>query len=443
MKIKATFFLFLVLISQAYSQQAFTVEEAVKYALKNHADVKNAQIGKLDAEKQITEIKQGGLPQINGSFQYTANLIVPTSVLPANTFDPTAPEDAVAKVKFGVPWGGQAGIAVNQLVYDGTFLVGLRAADTYRVLADQTLVQSKVTVSENVQKAYYSVLVARERSGLIDLNISRLDSVIYTTSQLLKQGFVEKIDLDRLQVQRNNLITEQQKVNNLIELSYGLLKFQMSYNQNEPIVLTDKLGDIDLNALLAMETEEVNPKDRIEYNLIETQRNLTQLNIDRIRQGYFPSVFLSGNIGASHGNPVFNPFQRWFGVSGVSLSVNFPIFDSGLKRTQMERQRLNLVKIDNGVELLKQSFDLQNSQALINMKNGFQSLDVQKRNLELAEEVVRVTQIKYKEGVGSNLEIVNAENDLKQAQTNYLAALYDILVAKVDLDKAQGKLILD
>ncbi|SOE22174.1 Outer membrane protein TolC [Spirosomataceae bacterium TFI 002] len=443
MRIKATLILCLAFGLKAFSQQTFTVKEAVEYALKNHADVKNAQVGKLDAEKQITEIKQTGLPQINGSFQFTANLIVPTSILPANTFDPTAPEGAIAKVKFGVPWGGQAGIGLNQLVYDATWLVGLRAADTYRLLADQTLTQSKVTVSENVQKAYYSVLVAQERSGLVDLNIQRLDSVIYTTTELYKQGFVEKIDIDRLEVQRNNLITEAQKVKNLIDVSYSLLKFQMQYKQNQPIFLTDKLNSVDIEAMLAIEKEEINPEDRIEFNLIGTQRRLTELNIERYQKSYLPNVYFTGSLGASHGNPVFNPFERWFPSSAVSIGMNIPIFDSGAKRTKIEREQLNLMKIDNGVEMLKESFELQNNMAIINMKNGLESLEIQKRNFALAEEVVRVTQIKYKEGVGSNLEIVNAENDLKQAQTNYLAALYDVLVAKVDLDKAQGKLIID
>jgi outer membrane protein TolC len=123
------------------------------------------------------------------------------------------------------------------------------------------------------------------------------------------------------------------------------------------------------------------------------------------------------------------------------LAVRIPIYDSGVRKVQMERQRLNLIKLDNGVEMLKESFRLQNEQAKTNLKNGFESLDVQSRNMDLAQEVLKVSKIKYLQGVGSNLEVVNAESDLKQAQNNYFSALYDVLIAKVDLDKAQGKLI--
>lgn len=125
----------------------------------------------------------------------------------------------------------------------------------------------------------------------------------------------------------------------------------------------------------------------------------------------------------------------------MTLGVRIPIYDSGLRKVQVERQRLNVIKIDNGMEILKESFKLENEQAKINIRNGFEALDIQTRNMDLAAEVLRVSKIKYQQGLGTNLEVVNAESDLKQAQNNYFSALYDVLIAKVDLDKAQGKLI--
>lgn len=426
-----------------FSQQTFSLDEAVAYGLKHHTDVKNALVKKQDTELQIKEIKVAGMPQINGQFQYTYNAIVPTQLIDAQNFDPTAPEGSVTKFKFGVPWAGQAGISVNQLIFDATWLVGLRAQDTYRKLANQELEQSKTTVVENIIKAYYSVLVADERAKIIDLNIARLDTMEYNTTEMFKQGFVEKIDLDRIAVQKNNLKTELTKVNNLIDLSKQLLKFQMGYNVSSEIILTDNLKDQENKALATIAKQEVDPENRIEYQVLKTNRELIQLNEERILKGAVPNVFFSGSLGAGHSNPRFNPFERWFGSSALTLGVNIPIYDSGLRKVQAERQRLNIIQMDNTAEMLRNSFNLQNDQATINMTNGLETLDVQKRNLELAEEVVRVSKIKYQQGVGSNLEVVNAENDLRQAQTNYFAALYDVLVAKVDLDKAQGKLITE
>lgn len=423
------------------AQSEFTIEEAVNYAIKNHSNVKNALVGKQDAELQIKEIKVAGLPQINGQFSFTYNAIVPTQLLAASNFDPQAAEGDVVKFKFGVPWGGQAGLGLNQLIFDATWLVGLRAADTYRLMADQEMIKTQTDIAENVRKAYYSVMVAETRSKILELNIARMDSTIYTTEQYFKQGFVEKIDISRLSVQRNNLITEKQKLKNLITLSYQLLKFQMSYPIGQTIVLKEKLNTETVLSIKSLFIDDVKPESRIELAQLETSRRLTLLNAERYQKGIFPSVSFNASLGAGHSNPVFNPFERWFGSSAIGIGVRIPIYDSGLRKVQVQRQNLNLIKIENGMELLKESFNLQNEQAKINLKNGFEGLDVQSRNMELAEEVLNVTKIKYQQGLGSNLEIVNAESDLKTAQNNYFSALYDVLIAKVDLDKAQGNLI--
>jgi outer membrane protein TolC len=443
MKNKAIWYLCLSLIgyANASAQTNFSVKEAVNYATKNHPNVKNALIGKQDAEFQIKEIKAAGLPQINGQFQYTSNIIVPTQLVEAKNFNPQAKEGEVVKFKFGVPWGGQAGIGINQLIFDATWLVGLRAADTYRLMADQELDKSKLVIAEAVKKAYYSTLVAEQRSQLLDLNLVRMDSAIFQTTQFYKAGFVEKLDIDRLQVQRNNLLTEKQKIKNLIDLSYQLLKFQMTYPQDQEIKLSDKLNEAEIKDMISYLEAESKPESRIEFKQLQTNKKLTLLNIERIQKTQIPSVALSGNIGAGHSNPTFNPFERWFGSSAINLGVRVPIYDSGLRKIQVERQKLNLIKIDNGAEILKESFKLELSQAKTNLKNGFESLEIQKRNLDLAEEVLRVSKIKFQQGLGSSLEIVNAEADLKTSQNNYLSALYDLLISKVDFEKIQGKLL--
>jgi len=308
-------------------------------------------------------------------------------------------------------------------------------------MASQDLEKSKVVIAESVRKAYYSALVAEQRGQTLDLNISRLDSVIAQTEQFVKQGFVEKIDVDRLNVQRNNLISEKQKLNNLIGLTYQLLKFQMSYPQDASLILKDKLSEENVKLIRSVVAEDADPNNRIEFRQLATNRKLIELNQERYQKAYLPSLNLSASLGAGHSNTQFNPFERWFGSSAITLGVRVPIYDSGLKRVQIERQKLNIIKIDNTVEMLKESFKLENAQAKINLKNGFETLDAMTRNMDLASEVLRVSKIKYQQGVGSNMEVVNAESDLKQAQNNYFSALYDVLIAKVDLDKSQGKLI--
>ena len=433
--------LFLILSTTAYSQQSFSLKEAVQYGIKNHLTVKNAELEIYAAENTIKQIKASGMPQVNGQFQYTANLIIPTQLLEAKNFNPNAADGEVTKFKFGVPWGAQTGIGVNQLIFDATWLVGLKAAPVYRELAQRGVTSSKISVAENVMKAYYSVLVAEERSKILALNINRLDTLLREIKIMNEKGFVEKIDVDRLQVQRNNLVTETQKVKNLIQLSYGLLKFQMGMKQQETLTLKDKLSETDLNTLQLPEYQGVDYANRIEYSTLMTQRKLTNLDIERIQKGVLPKVFFSGSLGASHSNPRFNPFERWFGSSALSIGLQVPIYDSGLRKTQIQQQNIALTKIDQSALLLRESFELQASQSIISLQNGLETLKSQKANMELATEVLRVSKIKYQAGAGTNIEVVNAESSLKEAQTNYFAALYDLLIAKVDLDKANGKLL--
>lgn len=439
MRIKYLIF-FLICGVSTHAQQAFTLKEAVEYGVKNHLSVKNAELDIIGAELTIKQIKASGMPQLNGQFSYTYNAIIPTQLLDAKNFDPNAPDGAVTKFKFGVPWAGQAGLGLNQLIFDATWLVGLKAAPVYRELARKGVTNSKIVLAENIAKAYYSVLVAEERGQILDLNIARIDSLIKEMSAMFKQGFIEKIDLDRLEVQRNNLLTESQKVKNLVVLSQTLLKFQMGLKLDTAIALTDKLSDTNTTALALTEYQSVDFSNRIEYSTLMVQRQLAKLDIERTQKGILPKFSFNGSFGAGHSNTRFNPFERWFGSSALTLGINIPIYDSGLRRIQVQQQQIALTKLDQNALLLRESFDLQAQSASINLKNGLESLNIQQRNLELAQEVIRVTKIKYQAGTGSNIEVVNAESALKEAQTNYFAALYDVLIAKVDLDKAMGKL---
>jgi outer membrane protein TolC len=320
--------------------------------------------------------------------------------------------------------------------------VGLKAAATYRELAQKNIAKSKVDIVEAVTKAYYSVQVAEQRANVLDLNLSRLDSLLRETRILNENGFVERIDVNRLEVQLNNLRTEKQKVQNLIELSYSLLKYQMGMPLDESIRLKESIENTDVEQLRATALGSLDYTKRIEYSLLATQRTLAELDIRNIRSGYLPTVAGVLTYGHNNGrNNLGDLFSsRWFNNSLLGINIQIPIFDGFTKKYQLQQAKITLDKVGVGRQILEQSIDLQARQATIMIQNAFQTLETEKRNLALAEEVVRVSRIKYKEGVGSNIEVISAESSLKEAQTNYFAALYDLMIAKVDLSKARGEL---
>lgn len=426
----------------------FSLKEAVDYAIKNNINVKNAQLDAVSAEARIGEIRAAGLPQVTANASIIDNIIIQRFFLPANFADPTAPEGAPpVALEFGVKKQGSASASLNQLIFNGSYFIGLKAAATYRELAQKNTVQSKVTVAEAVTKAYYSVQVAVEKAKVLDYNISRIDTLMRETKAMNESGFVELLDVNRLEVQQNNLLTERQKVQNLIELSYTLLKYQMGMSLTESIKLTDTINEVDLEKLRveAAPATSLSYDNRIEYALLNTQEKLAVLDIRNVRAGYLPSVSASLGYGHNNGSDTYaNLFTtRWFNNAAFTLNLSIPIFDGFTKRYQIEQKKIALDKVKNGQTLLKQSIDLEASQAGINIKNAFATLETQKRNLDLAQEIVRVSKIKYKEGVGSNIEVINAESSFKEAQTNYFAALYDLMIAKVDLSKAKGELYND
>lgn len=425
----------------------FSLEQAVDYAVKHNLNIKNAQLDALSAEARIGEVRAAGLPQLSAAVSVTNNIIIPRFFLPANAFDPTAPADAPpAAVEFGIPWQGSASANLNQLIFSGSYFIGLKAAATYRELSQKSTTSSKISVAEAVTKAYYSAQVAEERAKLLDLNISRVDSLMRETKIMNESGFVELLDVNRIEVQINNLQTERQKVQNLIELSYALLKFQMAMPANEPIKLTDDINAVNVDSLRGvLVVNDLNYENRIEYSLLNTQEKLAGLDLRNVRAGYLPTVSASVGYGYNAGYDKFSQLftDNWYNNMVLTVNLNIPIFDGFTKRYQINQKKIAIDKVKNNQTLLKQSIDLENNQASINIKNAFATLETQKRNLTLAEEIVRVSKIKYKEGVGSNIEVINAESSLKEAQTNYFTALYDLMIAKVDLSRAKGELYVE
>jgi len=433
--------LVLLLGSTSLMAQQFGLKEAVDYAVTHHVQVKNAQIDVLNAEAKINEIKAIGLPQVNGNFALTNNVLMQRMFIPAKIFNPSAAEGELIAAKFGVENSGFSSIGLSQLIFDGSYLLGLKASAVYKELSQKSLTQSKQSIAENVTKAYYGILVNEKRMGLLDVNISRLDSMLKDTRALQKAGFAEKIDVQRLEVQANNLKTEHENLIRLQELGYTLLKFQMSYPIEEPIQLKDKLETVQLQSI-ENNLAPFEYANRIEYSILKTQENLAELDVKNVKSGYLPRVVFSGSYGANTGANAFGDLFRkqWFDNAAITFGIQIPIFDGFSKKYKAIQSENTLKKVRQSFDLLKSSIDLQRNQSSISLRNALESLREQQANLDLANEISRVSRVKYKQGVGSSLEVLNAEASIKESQVNYFTALYNALIAKVELEKANGTL---
>ncbi|WP_286757350.1 TolC family protein [Roseivirga sp. UBA838] len=425
------------------AQESFSLEEAIQYALQNNENLKIAMVNTSDAEAQVGETRADGLPQINANFGYTNNTQIPVNIVPANVFDPNAPEGATAAIRFGVQHQGQFGVNASQMIWDGSFFIGLKAAKTLRekVVVDELKVREDVI--EQVTKAYYLVLVNQVRTNLIEANIATLDSTLRETRALYENGFAEKIDVSRIQVQLNNLKAERSGVDQAIVASKNLLKFAMGMPVETPIALSEELDNFDFE-YSASEVDAFSVGDRLELQQVEFLKRLAELDIKNTYSQYIPKVSFTAAWGRNTGNDQFgnlwNENRQWFTNSNIGLNISIPVFDGLRKRYTVERKKYQLETLNYQQSLLSNSLRQQLINSKMALDVNLERLAVQEDNLELAQEVVEVTRAKYTAGVGSNLELIDAEQSYKVAEVNYLTALYDAIVAKIDLDKALGKL---
>ncbi|GAB4133082.1 MAG: TolC family protein [Raineya sp.] len=434
----------------AQEKQTMTLEQCIEYAYQNTALMQKSMLDEQIAASRIKETIGIGLPQINGSAQMLYNFELRPAFLPASFLSQgsTIPPDPNAEFIpvrgiFAPRYQGDAGITVSQLIFNGSYFVGLQASKTYKELAKRTTEANKISIVENVSKAYFSLLVAQERSKFIDANIVRLDSLIKDIKVLNKQGFTENTEVLRLEVTANNLRAEKMKVERLIELSKELLKFQMGMPVQEKIEVAGSLQDYQLNQMFDTDLK-ADYKNRAEYQMLEISIALTNLDLKNKQVGSYPNLVAIGQMGYATGAKYFSNIgdfsNRWLGYGTVGLQLNVPIFSGMQRKYQTQQARLEILKLEQDKQNLQKTIDFQTRQAQITFKNALTTLEAQKRNMELAKEVLRVSEIKYKQGVGSSSEIVNAETAYKEAETNYFTALYDALIAKVDLEKAIGKL---
>ena len=430
---------FLGLSVRAQKVKQMSLEEAISYALEHNPNVINAQLSVEMADGRVSENIATGMPQINGNIDIANNFELPTSFLPGSIVGSPEPE---VPIQFGTKYSGSATLSLNQMIFDGSFFVGLEAAKTYRELTGKELEEAKIGIAEAVSKSYYAVLVSEYRLELIKKNYGRLDTLLRETTEMYNSGFAEKIDVSRAKVQFNNVKVERDNSEKVLKITRANLSVLLGLTADDSLVLKDVL-----NASMFGEEEESQFEyaDRIEYSILQSNQQLALLDKKLNNSMYLPRLDLYATVGANLGTGVaanvFDITNEWYEFGIIGLRMSIPVFD-GLKKHYVNQQKkLQLQQIEQNFDLMERNMDLEVKDAKVQLDNAIAYLKSQQENMEISEEVYNVTKEKYQQGLGSNLEVINADADYKQAQTNYFVALYSALLAKVDYKKSIGKLL--
>lgn len=424
--------------AQSKNINNFTVQQAVDYAKKNNAQVKNALLNIKVQEQTNRGITAAAYPNISSSVGTTYFIDIPTSLIPAEAFG--GQKGQYIPVQFGTKYNTTASVTLQQLLFDGQVFVGLQARKASIEWKQHEAEITEEAIKVNIYKIYYQLVVAKSQIELLDANIARLDKLHHDVNEMFKNGFAEKLDVDKLDVNLINLKTEKSKVNNSIEVGYVALKTLLGMPVKDSLVLTDKISDSEIKSFALVDS--VNYTDRKDFQYWQSIKSLSEYQVKRYKLSYLPTISTNASYQKQALRNKYTFFEKgdWFSTSYVGLNVSVPIFTGFSRDAKVKQSKIELQQVNNNIDNLKNSIDGETEQAKLKFTNAIATIDNQKRNMQLAEKIYEQIKKKFEAGTGSNTEINTAQTELKTAQTNYISALYDAIIAKVDYLKAIGKL---
>lgn len=418
----------------------FSLQQALDYADKNNAQVKNALLDIKLQEQVNREVTGSAYPQIDGTGQLTYNAKLPTSLVPAEFFGGQPGE--FARLTFGVKWTSTGGVSLSQLLFDGQVFTGLQARKTLIDFKEKNAEVTKEQIRTNITKIYYQLVVSRRQIALIDSNIALISKLKRDMKIMYDNGFAEGIDIDKQEVRLANLRSAKTTALNQISNGYLGLKVLMGMPPQHGLVLTDEITDENIKEGI-LQAMSFDYNQRLDYQYALMGEKLGEYEIQRYKYSKLPQLSLSGyynEMAQSNKFDLFSGHSFWSPVSAISLNLRVPIFTGFATNAKIEQAKIKLRQTQNNIEALKLNIDKEIETAVNDFKAAIQNLDYQKSNMALAQKVYDQTKKKYEIGTGSQLEINQARIDLETAQTNYYDALYNAVVARVDFLKATGKL---
>ena len=433
----------LVLLAQFARAQApveLSLQDCISYAMQHADTVKNARLSILRQEAQNNQVKALALPRVNGQVQYSYYPKPQQTLVPGAFAGRT--DGGYIPVQFVPSNGATAQVSGSQPIFDGTLLVALKARKAIMEVANMAEKLTEENLRYQIQRAYFAVVIGQVqmRNLAASLNVAR--DLSHDIEVLRQTGFAEKIDVDRTHVQLSNLETDSIRTSAMVETGDQALKFTIGMDINQPIVITDTSLEHNLTDAAELLTQQLEYSRRTEYNLLSTSLKLDEANLRRYQLSGYPTLSAFANTGYNYGSNQFTDLtnfrKNYLFSTLLGVQLNVPIFNGFLRTNQVREAKLNIERTKNNIHLLRLALDFQAAQSQTTLKNALLAAEKQRRNLELSNSIVDLARRKFKAGVGSNLEVNQAQTDLLLSQNNYYNALLDVVNAQADVQKALG-----
>ncbi|RLD59721.1 MAG: hypothetical protein DRI97_00350 [Bacteroidetes bacterium] len=422
--------------ASSQTEYRFTLQEALEFAYENNYDILSSYKDIEAAEQQVKEYMAIGFPQINAGINYTDYIALPTMIIPPGTF---GPDDPGSEVQFGTKYNMSADATASQLVFDGKYIVGVAASKRFLEKSEQQFIKNKLDMYEAVSAAYYRVLVAEDTKKILDSTMNYMEDMLYETRITYEAGFAEETDVDQLQLivsdlEANIILTETQ-----VQIAYAYLNFLCGLKIDDRVVVIDELNtlldQINYSALL---NDPFNYENNIDYRLLMTQQQIAQLQLKLEKSEYLPSISALLNVQTQAQRPSFSFFdtgQKWYGSSFWGVEMSVPIWSSGIRNARVQQARINIDKLNIANEQMRTGLTIQVRTAQAEFNNAYLIMMNKSLAMNTAEKILRITSEKYKEGISTSLDLLQANNQFLTNTSDYILAMQRVLIKKLTLEK--------
>ncbi len=434
------FFLLAVIKVQAQEIKELTLKDAINYALENKSDAKKAQLEIENSNYKISEVRSRALPEIAAIGGLTYNPILQTNVIDGSAFG--GPPGTIIEAAFGQKWSSNAGITLNQTLFDQSVFIGLKAAKSTKEFYQLNKELTDDQIIERVAQSYIQIFITKQSLKTIAINLENTEKTKNIIKGLFESGLARKIDLDRMVVRIANINTQKQNIENAIVLQENALKFYMGMPLNTTLELSELDMSIEPQDILA----DIDVTKRNEFSLLKKQEELLTYQLASIKSAYYPTLSLSGSynfLGQGAEMPWFKkPADGvyWSDFASIGLNLRIPIFSGFGTKARVNQSNNSIEQLKVDIENTKLALELDGKNAKKQIENSLITIKTQEKNKQLAEEILNNTKNNYKQGLASLTEVIDSENALYEAQNNYTVALLNYKLAEIQLLKSKGEL---
>ncbi len=421
----------------------FSLEQAVEYALEHNANIKKAENQVLQAKKKVWETTSMGFPQIDGGASYQKYIKQPVQLLPAQIMNPSAPPGTYVPVKFGTEQNMKWSATLKQLIFSGSYLVGLQSSRTYKKISENAAVKTKQKIREAVVNAYGNALLTRENIAILKKNIATVKQNLFEVDQMYQNGLVEETDVEQLKLTLANLNNQLDYMKRMQKTAFEMLNYSMGREIDAPVKLTDNIESLKEKSMdPGLLVEDFEPAKNIDFQIAKNQMNAKKLQVKYEKSKALPTISAFVNYGKNAYNNDFKFFdnsQPWYEQSVLGININLPIFSSLGRTARVQQAKIDFensqIDLNEKEKELKMLFDKLKNE----YEHAFKNYEVAKGNLKLAEKIEKKERIKFKEGVGNSFQLNQARMQLYQTQQEYLKSIVEIINKKVALENLLGK----